>query len=112
MGKTKNEEQGPREQMDFKAENKSLLRQYYEVAKEMMAKAVELSKEKDFRSSEDRPGLGVVLHMAQKAADEIVRLSPLCGVLESEALPDESAFAGESIGWGAVSKTSEAVSDA
>jgi hypothetical protein len=84
MTKTKTKDERPR--VDFKARSRRLLEQAYTLAEEMYKQALDLAQEKkadgrpvDMRSNDDRPGLASLQHCAQKAVDDIVRLSPLCG---------------------------------
>ena len=84
MTKTKTKDERPR--VDFKARSRRLLEQAYTLAEEMYKQALDLAKEKradgkpvDMRSNDDRPGLASLQHCAQKAVDDIVRLTPLAG---------------------------------
>ncbi|MCP4549710.1 MAG: hypothetical protein GY835_24910 [bacterium] len=71
--------------IDYKAKSKKLLRQYYEIAEALVEKAHVLATSgDDVRGNEEREGLSTLMHSAEKAIGEIVRLTPMCGTLDDK----------------------------
>lgn len=78
-----NNNQGPR--IDFKARRIKMLDDFYVIAETMSAKARGLIETgEDIRSNAQREGASTLLHAAQKAIDEIVRLTPLCDIADAD----------------------------
>ncbi len=76
MGTTTNE--GAR--VDYKARSKAMLEDCYQIAESSLSAAKEIATSgEDVRGNEDRPGVSTLMHVAEKAIGEIVRLTPMCG---------------------------------
>ncbi|MCP4540121.1 MAG: hypothetical protein GY832_23535 [Chloroflexi bacterium] len=79
---------------DYKAESRAMLADCYAIAVEMMARARAIvDKGEDIRSTKDRPGVTTLMHSAEKAISEIIRLTPLAAD-NTSGLADSDGFEG------------------
>jgi hypothetical protein len=84
---TENKEQ-PARNIDFKAKSRGMLEDAYAIAASSFTQARALTDKKE------KHGVAGWMHIAEKAMGEIVRLTPMCGVLESE-----TAATGQTVGY-------------